>query len=546
MSCHFFLKYLAGTDGSGRSSYAASLACCVLAVFSKSTAVVLPGVLLLFAAFDGRPWRRTLTPLAPFIAVCVAASILFEAVATRTGLIAPDQFIAFGSWSFAARFAVAVQIPFFYLGKLVAPTGLSALYSPSFSSYLGDPQVLLCMVALAVTFALGICLRRRYPVLPFAVGWFIVALFPVLNFFVTSTLVADRYVYLASYSFVFLVVTTLFLVSPRVPPIAVRSVVAGAVVALSFMAFERNGIWRSNETLWEDTIKASPRAWKAYYNLGAHYFSTEEYERAFRVLEQLADLRQSDGVLRLFKAKYALQEGDYSQAIALLEGMSYGEEVPSQISYLLGQAYEGSGDVPKAIDHYADALQKGGRAREPALFAARDRLAQLQAKISPRLERQRQSVREDPSDLNGRARLAVALDRAGLYGEALHHYVELSRRGGANWSLYYNMGNLYRKLGMYEKAVASYEKSIAMNARHPQTHNNMGVALKNLREYDRAIDAFETAMRIAPDFEGAPFNLATLYFRLGDKENALEAFERVVRSFPELQSQANPYLEALK
>jgi tetratricopeptide (TPR) repeat protein len=546
MACHFFLKHLGATDGEGRGSYAVSLLCCVIAILSKATAVVLPGFLLLFSAFHPRPWRKALAPLAPFVAVSAVAVIFFKTVATRAGLINPEQFIVFGSLSFGSRLAVAVQIPFFYLRKLAMPTGLSALYDTRFSGDLGDPYVLLCMLALTGVLALGISLRNRHPGLLFAMGWYLVALFPVLGFFATSTVVADRYAYLPSYSFVYLAVTTLVLALSKIPPIAIRSIAAAAVVALSLMTFERNGVWRSDETLWRDTIAVSPGAWKAYLNLGGHHFNRGEYEQAFRLFERLSEQRQNDEPLRFFKAQYALQQGNHTEVIELLEGISLEGMVPMRISLLLGQAHEGSGNIQKAIDSYADALQKGGHARSEDMFTARDRLEKLQAKILPRLEGQRRALRENPSDLNARARLAIALDRAGLYEEALHHYAELLRRGGANWSLHHNMGNAYRKLERYEEAARSYEQSISMNPDHPQTYNNLGVTWKMLHEYDRAIRAFEAAMRLDPSFKSPSFNLATLYFRLGDRENATQAFDRAVRSFPELQSQANPYLEALK
>jgi tetratricopeptide (TPR) repeat protein len=546
LSCHFFLKHLRATDGKGRAPYAASLACCALAIFSKATAVVLPGVLLLVAAFDAKTWREKLFRLAPFAVVALAATILFKVVATRTGFINPDHVIAFGSRSIPTRLAVAAQIPFFYLGKLVLPTGLSAFYDTRLADAVGDPKVWLSLLALAAAVALGIHLRRRRPEFAFALGWYLVALFPVLNFFATTPQVADRYAYLPSYAFAFLVSTTLFTALPKIPRFATQSVAAVAIAVLAFTAWERNGVWRDDETLWKNTIDVSPRAWKAYHNLGSHYFAREEYERAFRLLEQLAERRQSDGALRLFRARYALQQGDPLRAIELLEGHPYAQESPHQIAYLLGRAYERSGDLQKAIDSYSDVLNKGGHSPDEAVVIARARLRELQAKASDQLETRRRAVAANPSDLNRRASLAIALDRAGLHDEALRHYTELSRRDGDNWSLYYNMGIALTKLENCEAAVASFEKSIAMNPKHAPTYNHMGIALKRLREYDRAIRAFETATQLDPNFENAPFNLAALYFRLGDRENATRAFERVLRSFPQLKGQANPYLEALR
>jgi tetratricopeptide (TPR) repeat protein len=545
MSCSFFLKHL---GASGRWFYAASLLCCGLAIFSKATAVVLPGVLLLIAAFDAGSWRKKILLLAPFAAVSVAAVILFRAVATDTGLIDLDQVVAFGSRSFAARLAVAVQIPFFYLGKLVVPSDLSALYTVRFGTDLGDPRVLLSMLALAAAAACGIWLRKRFPELLFALGWYLVALFPVLNFFATATVVADRYVYLPSYAFAYLVVTALALSHPKIPAIAIRSAAAAAVAVLSFLAFERSGVWRSEETLWTDTIRVSPEGQTAYYNLAVHYFSRGEYEKTFRLFEPLvAERPWSDGALRLFKAQHAFNQGDFLGAIELLEGTPYGEEIPYQIRSLLARAYEAAGNIHKAIEHYAAVLQQGGNhAGDEAVAAAAERLPMLQAKISPQFEGQRSRVREQPSDLNARAELAVALENAGLYDEALGHYGELSRRGGDSWILFYNMGNAYKKLGRYEEAAASYEKSLSLNPDHPDSYNNLGVVLKKLHEDERAIRAFEAVMQLDPGFQKAPFNLATLYFRLGDRENAMRLFDLVERSFPELRSEVDPYLHALK
>ena len=547
MTCSFFLTYLEHEGACRRTLYAASLLCCALAILSKATAVVLPGVLVLIAMLDGGRWPRTALTLVPFVAVAVAAVILFRTVAAQTGLIDPDQVIAFGSRSFPVRLAVALQIPFFYLGKLILPAGLSALYDTRFAGELTDPRVALAALGLLVAVAGAIRLRTRFPELLFALGWYLVSLLPVLNLFATGTVVSDRYAYLPSYAFAYLVATSLLRAPAAIPRLAIRFVAVVVIAALAFSAFVRNGVWRSDETLWNDTIRVSPDGRTAYYNLAVERFSRGEYEEAFDLLERLAERTGSDATLRLFRAQYAFDRGDPAATIALLEATPHADEAPFQIPYLLAQAYEASGNIQKAIEQYAAVLQAGGgHAGEESIFVARDRLARLQAKISPRFEAQRRAVQENPGDLNARAALAVGLERAGLYDEALRHYDELSRRGGESWILYYNMGNVYRKLGRYEEAVASYEKSASMNANHADTYNNLGVALKNLQAYDAAIRAFDTAMRIDPELASAPFNLAALYFRRGEREQAARLFDFVVRSFPELKGQADPYLKALR
>ena len=126
----------------------------------------------------------------------------------------------------------------------------------------------------------------------------------------------------------------------KTPPVAIRSLACAVIVALSLLAFERNRVWRSDETLWKDTIAVSPGSWKSYVNLGAHYFDTGQHEKAFRFLERLAEQRQNDGLLRLFRAQYAHQQGDHTEVIELLE-----DKRPKT----LGEAKVLSGMTPAAV-----------------------------------------------------------------------------------------------------------------------------------------------------------------------------------------------------
>ena len=99
----------------------------------------------------------------------------------------------------------------------------------------------------------------------YALGWFLITLLPVLNFFATATVVSDRYAYLPSFAVAYLVATSAALVRSKLPEIAIRSIAAAVVAVLSITAFVRNGVWRSDETLWKDTIRVSPDGRTAYY-----------------------------------------------------------------------------------------------------------------------------------------------------------------------------------------------------------------------------------------------------------------------------------------
>jgi hypothetical protein len=265
LSSYFYLMFIRTGTGGGIKYYAAALMCFVLAVFSKAIAITLPVVLLLFVVFSGKGTRiRKALALMPFFVIAGVAFIVFKAVAVGSGMVNEGQVIVFGSMDYSSKVAIATQIPFFYIKKLLVPDGLSVIYQVKFSRAISDAVVILCFIVLAAFLGIGFVLRRKHPEVLFSLLWFMITLGPVLNLFLTTPVVADRYVYIASYAPFFLLAT---LLSHRMHKSIQRwafMLIIPAAVVLAIICYERNGVWKSEKTLWEDTIRVSPEATDAY------------------------------------------------------------------------------------------------------------------------------------------------------------------------------------------------------------------------------------------------------------------------------------------
>ncbi len=547
LSCYFYLRFLKDEAGPKSQLYVATLFCFVLALFSKATSIILPLILLLFSSFSIKDRTKNILILVPYFIISAASFILFKTIAAQSRLINEDQTIIFGALNISSKIAVATQIPFFYLGKLLTPYGFSIAYTTKFSRTFQDLLVIAALITLIFVFYIGIMLRRKYPENLFAQLWFLITLLPVMNFFVTTPVVADRYVYLSSYGFFYL--TTLFLYrlnsKIRLKQLCLFLVLVAAI--WSFISVKRNGVWKSEKTLWEATIRISPLAIKAHINLGTLYFYEKNYDKAFDLFEKAKKMFPANSDLEYYRGLQSYNNGNFQDAIIWLQkALPLPINEYSQDALLLaGKSYEKIGDVDKAVEKYLKVLESNEQDWKGAKDFAKKRLKELRAKIEYKLKALKKKVLTNPSDPNLKVQLAVAFDKAGLYKEALENYLEIEKMEKGHWALFYNMANIYKKLGKYEKAAFYYKKSLALN-NNVDAYNNLGLVYKKLKKYGQAIKAFEDAMKTDNTFRYAPYNLAILYFHLGDRENSLRYFKYVQKFFPDLTNMIEPYLKQLK
>ncbi|MCZ6794739.1 MAG: hypothetical protein O7J95_14110, partial [Planctomycetota bacterium] len=184
-----YLKFI--DEGPDKRSYGLSLALFLAALLSKAMAISLPAVQVLLLVLRRSASRKQLLLLAPFWVLSVVFAVLAYLAQAACGAVTPIH-----GDTFLAHLLTVVKALAFYAQKLVVPHPLSARYVVEPAAGLGEPQVIvgLILVALATWAAWRSFGRRR--LLFFGLGFFAVTWAPVSGIVPTSTLVADRYMYL--------------------------------------------------------------------------------------------------------------------------------------------------------------------------------------------------------------------------------------------------------------------------------------------------------------------------------------------------------------
>jgi tetratricopeptide (TPR) repeat protein len=376
--------------------YALALLFATLAMLSKCSTVMLPVALALcWWWMEGR-WRwRNAFGLVPFLMVSAAASG-WTVWQQQNDAQAPGP-----AWAqtWPERFVIAGKDFWFYLWKLAWPHPLTFIYhrwdvdaatACSFVPFIG----MACMMVL-------LWLARDGSLRPvfFAMAYFLVSLFPVLNFFnvyfFRYSFVGDHLQYLASMGPLALAGAGIAWVSRFAggeKGLAYRAVSAALLMILGGLTFMQCSVYYNLESLWRATLADNPDAWLAHFNLAEILVRQGRLDEAMthyrEQLRLLPDSTEARGNL----AYVLLKAGHTDDAIAEFR----------QLLSIDPDSAEGHGNL-------STALLREGRVDEA--------IAHAQQAVA--LSRHTDETGEGHNDAGMLRILAAAYGKAGRYPEAI-------------------------------------------------------------------------------------------------------------------------------
>ncbi|MGO8972558.1 MAG: tetratricopeptide repeat protein [Steroidobacteraceae bacterium] len=127
---------------------------------------------------------------------------------------------------------------------------------------------------------------------------------------------------------------------------------------------------------------------------------------------------------------------------------------------------------------------------------------------------------------------AMALYRAGRFGEAQQAYEDVLRQRPANFDATHMLGIMAMRAGDAPRAVAMLSRAVRLNPKHAQAYANLGTAYSCINRPEEALHAYDHALKLDRRFTGVLHNRGTVLQRLGRYEEAAESFARLWESAP--------------
>jgi len=514
-SCLFYLLailfYLKWREKRDRDwNYALTVFCAALAMASKTSTVVLPVVLALCAWWLESRWNwRNLTRLAPILAMSVVAGALtLWPHPSPTATIAESS----GAGSWPERVARSGDVIWFYLGKLVWPHPLIAVY-PRWQIDAGRWISYLPLLAvIGVLFILWLKRESWGRSYFFALSYFLVVVLPFLGLIDQSfwrfSFVEDHLTYLAGMGPLALLgagFARLWHVAASEKWWVPASLCAGLLVLLGTLSWQRTWVFRNEETLWTDTLAKNPDCWLACNNLGVAYFqmgradeAIAQYEKALQIKPGYAEADKNLGVAYF-------QTGRVDQAIEFYQAALKIDPRDAEAYNKRAMAFAQKGQPDKAIADCQKALEL-----RPGYVEAYNNLGIVlfqTGQTGEAIAQYQKALAIDPADAEAHNNLAVALFNFGRTDEAIKEYQKALTLWPDYAEAYKNLGISLAKMGKTDEAIAQYQKALAINPGYAEAYNNLGVAYFHKGQLGKAIILFQKAVRLQPDYANAQNNL---------------------------------------
>lgn len=384
---------------------------------------------------------------------------------------------------------------FFLPVSLSADTDWSPLQSINDMRFWAGMMFVIGMVFTAIIFSKD---KRLRPV-SFGIIWFFLALLPTSSIVPLAEVMNDHRLF---FPYVGLVISVTWVIALLLykskEKIMVKqtyrfSLLAVILVLLGTYAYgtyQRNEVWKTEESLWLDVTIKSPKNGRGMMNYGLTQMQKGNYETALKYFLKAQELTPYYSYVFINKAiclnamgrDKAEVEHNFKYAIELNPNHYNGY-------YFYGDWLLNSGRTKEAAENLAIAVQKS-----PNFIDARHRLMTAYAML------------EDFTNLKIMAEQTLAMvpnDPIALkYINSAKGEIEIKDE-----TYYINKGLALYNSGNYEEAIKTWQEVLKLNPNNAIAYNNIGSAYNLMKKWDEAIPYFNKALALNPDFQLAKNNL---------------------------------------
>lgn len=454
------IVYLLYNETASKKKYVISIILFLFALLSKSAAVTLPLLLLLFDYYRGGTIRKKdLITKIPFFILSIVFGIITIYARQKAGhIIDISKYFSIYDRPFLIMYSLV-----YYILNNIIPFKLSAfhLYPAGTGHFLPARYYIYSSLLLLIIFIIYKAKSLRKDLL-FGFLFFFLTIFVMIEIVpVGIQVVKERYTYISCIGIYFVISMLLVRLSEKDDvQKAVTVLVIAAALGFGYTSFSRVKIWKDSYTLWGDVLKKQPDCSSAYINRGNAYVVDEKYNEAI---------------------------SDYNEAIEL---------EPAAADAYIDRAIAKSkqDDINGAIEDYDKAIEIGPADAE--MYSERALLKIQIQNVAGAIKDFSSAISLDPSDEIYYNQRGVMYGINGKYYDAIGDFDKAIKLKADYADAYSNRGYAEINLSQNEKAITDLTYSIKLNPYKDRTYYLRGVAYEQSNKKEEACADFEKAYEL--------------------------------------------------
>ncbi len=398
-----------------------------------------------------------------------------------------------------------------YVLTFFVPYNLSADTDWTVFHSITDYGAIIGIILLAgiIYLALKTSKNKETRLVSFGLLWFLIALLPTSSFIPFAEVLNDHRPFIP---YIGLTIAVVFgvnyvlnhLLKEKIKQPFFRNSIF--VIILLFLGlnaygvFQRNKVWKTEESLWEDVTIKSPKNGRGFMNYGlalmakGDYQNAEiNYKKALELTPNYPTLYTNLGILNNAMGNKTEAEEFFKKSISLPTSNHISDYYYASFLSNHNRNSEAIEFLEKALKFYP--AHKESQSLLFSIFHKQQDWEKLKSATENVLQ-------QNPNDKNAQTYLDIALNK-----KTVLHFTEEEATKKPTPEKFLNLSLLFFQAQEYQKCIENARKALELKPDYPEAYNNIGIAYINLNEIDKGIEAYKKALELKPDYELANNNL---------------------------------------
>ncbi len=372
-----------------------------------------------------------------------------------------------------------------YLQLMIAPVNQNVDHHVQFNDNFFNASIFLGFLVTLAILVTGILSFKKYRLVSFGIFWYFTTAAVESSVIPIRDPMFEHRLYLPFVGFSLIVNDLVYRFIGRKKLAYATYFMAALTFIYLGLTISRNQIWRTEKSLWADSVKKAPEKERNYYWLAAANIAERNFDEALRNFNQA--ISNNPKFVMAYNARANLRKdmgdekgamNDYNKALEL-------DPRYSKALYNRGILKAANKNYKGAVRDYDKAIEYGYR--YSSVYYNRGNSKMRDGNYKPAIEDYNIAVKKNP-------RYALA---------------------------FYNRGLTYAKMGKHERAIDDINKAVKINPNNYLFYNGKAVSQINLGQYDEAIRNLNESIRLKPDNGQAYYNRG--YAQYFGKRNKNEA-----------------------